>query len=344
MNRNIYNVVTIRPATPADAEELLKIYSPFITDTAVSFETEIPSVEDFSERIKNIAKKYPYLVCEAGDKIVGYAYASPHRPRAAYRYSVDISVYIEPSYHRRGIGKALYTKLFELLRNQNIYTVYAGIALPNDASIGLHKSMGFAEIGIYHKVGYKNKKWHDVIWLEKALREYDVPERNIDITIRLAVPADAPDMAEVLARSWEVAYKDIIPADFIKERNATRIKQFRIPDENNTFYVIQTDGKTVGSMRIVDRPNVDDISVGIADLESIYLHPDYFRQGIGTIAMEFAYKTARSLGKTIMTVWVLAENANAIKFYEKCGFIADGNKRIWEYGKSLDGIRMRRGL
>ena len=165
----------------------------------------------------------------------------------------------------------------------------------------------------------------------------------MNITIRLAVPADAPDMAEVGIRSWEVAYKDIIPAEYIRERNATRSKQFKIPDDNTTKYVIQKDSKIIGIMTI-DRSYDDDLDDSFYDLQAIYLHPDYYRQGIGSQAMEFAYDIARNLGKTAMTVWLLADNHNAKNFYEKCGFNADGKTKTKDYGKTLTLIRMRRKL
>jgi len=165
----------------------------------------------------------------------------------------------------------------------------------------------------------------------------------MNITIRLAVPADAPDMAEVGIRSWEVAYKDIIPAEYIRERNATRSKQFKIPDDNTTKYVIQKDSKIIGIMTI-DRSYDDDLDDSFYDLQAIYLHPDYYRRGIGSQAMEFAYDIARNLGKTAMTVWLLADNHNAKNFYEKCGFNADGKTKTKDYGKTLTLIRMRRKL
>lgn len=165
------------------------------------------------------------------------------------------------------------------------------------------------------------------------------------ITIRLAVPADAPDMAEVHMCSWEAAYKDIIPAEYIREKNATRPALYeRVITEGNTnSYVIQHDGKTIGIMRIAS-PQDDDVGDNFYELHYIYLHPDYFRMGIGTQAMKFAFDIARGLGRTEMTVWVFAENANTIKFYEKCGFVPDGKTKTHDMGKSMGSIRMRRGL
>ena len=167
----------------------------------------------------------------------------------------------------------------------------------------------------------------------------------MNINIRLAVPADAPAMAEIHARSWEAAYKDIIPMEYIKAKNATRpaLWQRIITDENTTEYVIQADGKTVGLMGVAP-PRDDDIGDDCYELHGIYLHPDFYRQGIGTQALEFAFSKARTLGKTVMTVWVFAENTNTVKFYEKCDFAPDGKTKILDCGKDMEGIRMRRAL
>lgn len=168
----------IRPVRKTDAVDILEIYTPYITDTVITFETAIPSLEEFINRIENIKKQYPYLVCEIDGKVVGYAYASKHRERAAYKYSVDVSVYVAPKYHRQGIGKALYTQLFKVLKAYNYYTAYASITLPNEKSIGLHKAFGFTEIGVFHNAGYKKGRWLDVIWLEKPLKEYSIPQED----------------------------------------------------------------------------------------------------------------------------------------------------------------------
>ncbi|MDR1439913.1 MAG: GNAT family N-acetyltransferase [Clostridiales bacterium] len=172
----------IRPASPADAEAILRIYAPYVVGTCVTFETEAPAVGEFAERIAGIAKSYPYLVCEIGNGIVGYAYASKHHERAAYKHTADVSVYVAPQYHRRGIGGALYAELFGLLRGWGIYTVCACIALPNDKSVGMHGALGFAEAGVFHSVGRKFGKWLDVMWMEKALMDYGEPasERAAD--------------------------------------------------------------------------------------------------------------------------------------------------------------------
>ena len=165
----------IRPATLDDAPAILKIYTPYINNTVITFETEVPTIEEFKARIETIKSRYPYLVCEIDGEVIGYTYASKHRERAAYQYSIDVSVYVDSGYHHQGVGKALYTRLFELLQSYPFYTAYALITLPNEKSAGLHKLFGFHEVGIYHKVGYKFGEWLDIISLEKQLKPYDTP-------------------------------------------------------------------------------------------------------------------------------------------------------------------------
>ena len=156
----------------------------------------------------------------------------------------------------------------------------------------------------------------------------------MELKIRLALPTDALDMAEVLMRSWEVAYKDILPTEYIREKNASRPKQYKrfITDENKDSYVIQKGGKTIGIMKIAP-PLDDDLDDNYYELHYIYLHPDYFRQGIGMWAVEFIVAKALALGKSFISVWVLGENVNSIKFYEKCGFKAESKTEITNRGK-----------
>jgi L-amino acid N-acyltransferase YncA len=168
--------IRIRSVDAADAEVIQAIYAPFVSDTVVSFETVVPDVAEIRSRIEGHAESCPWLVCEADESVKGYAYASPHRTRHAYRWSVDVSVYVDPRHHRRGIGRALYTSLFDLLRRQGFINAYAGIALPNPSSVALHESFGFEPVGTFRGVGYKLGRWHDVLWLHLRLREALTPE------------------------------------------------------------------------------------------------------------------------------------------------------------------------
>lgn len=158
----------IRYATIEDALQILDIYRPIVEQFPISFETEVPTQGKIRERINN-AKLW--LVCEIDGIIAGYAYASSHRTRAAYQWAVDVSVYVHEDYRKRHIGKALYTSLFALLKEQGYFNAYAGIALPNPASVRLHESMGFTPIGVYQKVGYKLGQWHDVGWWHLTLSD-----------------------------------------------------------------------------------------------------------------------------------------------------------------------------
>jgi L-amino acid N-acyltransferase YncA len=163
----------IRLANESDAEAVRAIYAPVVETTAISFEIEPPTREEMARRIREIGARHPFLIAEGG-----YAYASAHHARAAYRWAVDVSVYLAPEARGRGLGRALYTRLFAILRAQGLYCAYAGIALPNAASVGLHEAFGFTPIGIYKAVGFKFGLWHDVGWWELSLRERDSSPRE----------------------------------------------------------------------------------------------------------------------------------------------------------------------
>ena len=175
----------------------------------------------------------------------------------------------------------------------------------------------------------------------------------MNITIRLATYADKQAMADIHSRSWEVAYKDIIPAEYIKGSSSAReaIWERILSVDNTIHYIILKDNTPVGIVT-VGPPQQEEIQIkndiGIDDsfweLHGIYLHPDYYRRGIGTKALEFAMDKARSAGKTNMVLWVFEENLNAIKFYEKCGFVPDGASKVYNCGKEMNCIRMRRSL
>ena len=160
----------IRLATRADGAALAALYAPFVTSAATSFELDPPGPDEMAQRVESICRHTPWLVWEDAGSIAGYAYASRHRERAAYQWSVDVSAYVHPDWHRRGIGRALYAALLHCLERQGFYNAYAGITLPNAASVGLHSSMGFSIVGVYRGVGYKLGRWHDVAWYERALR------------------------------------------------------------------------------------------------------------------------------------------------------------------------------
>jgi L-amino acid N-acyltransferase YncA len=162
-------MITLRRATQADAGAIAAIYAPYCEGSAVSFEEVAPSNDEMAQRIAKVGAERPWLVLEVDGVVVGYAYASAHNERAAYRWSVSTAVYVSASHHRRGVGRALYETLFELLRHLGYYQVTAGITLPNPASVALHEAVGFKLVGVYRDIGYKLGCWHDVAWYQTAL-------------------------------------------------------------------------------------------------------------------------------------------------------------------------------
>jgi len=160
----------LRPADPArDAAACAAIYAPFVTDNWVSFELEPPDAAEMAHRIERYSEKHAWLVTELDGEVVGYAYGSPHRERAAYASSCDVAVYVDPAHARQGIGRQLYAVLLPLLGKCGYHAAFAGIALPNPASIGLHEAMGFTPVGTYREVGWKHGGWRDVGWWQRLL-------------------------------------------------------------------------------------------------------------------------------------------------------------------------------
>lgn len=154
----------IRLASEDDAAHIQAIYAPIVRDTIISFETVVPTVDEMRARIRSTLERQPWLVLTQGDALLGYAYASQHRARIGYQWSVDVSAYVHPEARRIGVARALYTSLLNILIIQGFFNAYAGIALPNPASVGLHEALGFQPVGVYHGVGYKLGAWHDVGW------------------------------------------------------------------------------------------------------------------------------------------------------------------------------------
>lgn len=159
----------IRLARPDDAAAFVEIYAPIVRETPISFETEPPGVEAMRERIAQTLAAFPWLVEECHGLVAGYAYASKHRDRKAYQWSADVSCYVHPASRGRGVGKRLYTALLAILARQGFHAAFAGITLPNAASVALHESMGFERLGIYREVGYKSGAWRDVGWYQRLL-------------------------------------------------------------------------------------------------------------------------------------------------------------------------------
>ena len=175
-----YSPITIRTATPDDAAALLAIYAPYVTKTAITFEYDVPTAEEFARRIRHTLERYPYLVAVLGGEIVGYAYAAEFKNRAAYQWAVETSIYLRGDVQRRGIGAQLYEALEQRLRQQGILNMNACISYPvvecdpylTLQSVRFHERMGFALLAHFHKCGLKFGRWYDMVWMERLIGEH----------------------------------------------------------------------------------------------------------------------------------------------------------------------------
>jgi len=161
----------IRLAGEGDAGEISAIYAPAVRGSIISFETEPPTEDEMRQRVVTTLERLPWLVYERGGRVSGYAYAAGHRSRAAYQWCVDVSAYVHEDERHKGVGRALYRSLISVLALQGFYNAYAGISLPNPASVGLHEAVGFRPVGVYSETGYKLGAWHDVGWWQLSIRE-----------------------------------------------------------------------------------------------------------------------------------------------------------------------------
>lgn len=167
-------MVKIRIAKIDDAASILKIYTPHVLQSAITFETVVPSVEDFEGRIAKCLQRFPWAVCEVDHEIAGYVYASTHREREAYQWTCECSVYVAEQFKGKGIGTTLYKTLFQILQQQGLVNLYAGITLPNEASVRLHENCGFVKFAEYDKIGYKLDTWHQVGWWKFRLNKHQL--------------------------------------------------------------------------------------------------------------------------------------------------------------------------
>lgn len=164
----------IRLATVNDAEQVLKVYTPYVLQTGSTFEYEVPTLEEFRGRIAKISARYAYLVCECNGEIIGYAYGSTHRERMGYSWCAEATVYLSEAHHRRGIARILYDALFVLMKEQGYKSIYVSILSTNTASLAFHRAMGFEDIGIFRNIGYKLGEWHSNVWMQLFLGEHGI--------------------------------------------------------------------------------------------------------------------------------------------------------------------------
>jgi L-amino acid N-acyltransferase YncA len=174
--------LTIRPADETDAAALAEIYAPSVLERPTSFELRAPDAAEMAARLARVTAMWPWLVAEEGGEVLGYCYAGAFAEREAYRWSVTVSAYVRDGSHRRGIGRQLYAALFGLLRRQGVVSAFAGITLPNEASVGLHRAMGFTPVGTFPNAGFKLGQWWDVAWYALTLLQVKPDEAPVELT------------------------------------------------------------------------------------------------------------------------------------------------------------------
>lgn len=163
--------LTIRAAKTTDAERILKIYTPYITNTTISFEFDVPSITEMADRINTHSQDFPYLVAEQNGKVIGYTYAKAFASREAFKYDAELSIYVDEATTANGVGQELFNNMETRLIDQGIIQLVSTIALPNEASVGFHKKNGFEQIGHFPNAGYKFNAWHDIVWMLKSIND-----------------------------------------------------------------------------------------------------------------------------------------------------------------------------
>ena len=307
----------IRLARPSDAEAVAEIYRPAVVERATSFELEPPDAGEIEARIVSCLERMPWLVAEEDGRVLGYAYSGPHRTRAAYQWSVEVSAYVDETVQRRGVGRALYEALFRVLVLQGFRNAYAGITLPNVASEGFHRSLGFTRVGVFRAVGFKLGKWQDVGWLERPLVAGDdtMPVPPIPLAtlagsplllgaiageptprFRQATPSDVPAISSLI----DASVRGLSEPFYTRQQIDSAMQYLFGPDSqliaDGTYYVADVGGEVIAcggwSRRLTlhggdqakhgDDPLIDP-RVAPARIRAFFVHPRWARKGIGRL-------------------------------------------------------------
>jgi L-amino acid N-acyltransferase YncA len=342
---------------------------------ATSFEVEPPEVAAMSKRITDCLETLPWLVAEEDGCVLGYAYASAHRSRAAYRWSVDVSAYCEATVHRRGIGRALYEALFRILFLQGYVNAYAGVTQPNEASEGFHRAMGFTPVGVYHGVGYKLGAWHDVLWLERAVapRVAD-PPLPIPLSLLLRTPlVGAAIRGEAIPRLRAATMADVPALAALMDASVRALSVgFYTPEQvdralthllgtdtqliaDGTYYVADIDGEIAaaggwsrrftlhGGDQAKRSPDpLIDPTAEPARLRAFFVHPQWARRGLATLLFHECSLAARAAG---FRAFELTATLPGEPLYAALGFeVIERGAVPLPGGLELGTARMRRSL
>lgn len=333
----------LRLATPTDAQQLLNIYAPYVENTAISFEYTVPTLDDFTGRIATIQEEYPYIVAEENGRVVGYAYASTFHHRVAYKHAVEVSIYVDQSYHGKGIGRALYEKLEELLLKQNVYLLYACIASPdtedehltNDSEC-FHKRMGYKLTAKFDACGYKFNTWYSVIWMLKEISERPAnpesfipfPELKADYPISLAKTENTEEILALYRRfiggkaDWSEYYPSLETIEFDISRNSLFIMKNEFDEIIATISI--DDDKEVEGLPYWSK----DFTAG--ELSRLCVREDMSNKGIAKKMMLAAFEELRQRGFQGVHILVKEGHNVALKAYAPLGFKQVGECDLFE--------------
>jgi phosphinothricin acetyltransferase len=365
----------IRLARSEDAAAIAAIYEPAVTKRATSFELEPPDAVEMGRRIASSLEKFPWLVAVDGGRVIGYAYASPHRTRAAYQWSVEVSAYVDETVQRHGVGRELYETLFRVLTLQGYRNACAGITLPNDASDGFHRALGFTPVGVFRGVGFKLGAWHDVLWLERELASRDdspPPPIALDFLtgspllrtalageptprFRRATPNDVPAVRALI----DASVRGLSEPLYSRQQIDSALRYLFGPDSqliaDGTYYVAEVDGKVIASggwsrrltlhggdqFKSTDDPFIDPRREP-ARLRAFFVDPAWARRGIGRLLYYECSTAARAagFGELELTATLPGE-----QLYTTLGFsVVERGAVTMPDGVELPTARMRRSL
>ncbi len=366
----------IRLAAPTDAAAIAEIYRPAVVERATSFEVDPPDAGAMAVRIERCLERLPWLVAEEDGAVVGYAYASPHRARAAYQWSVDVSAYVSEAAHRRGVGRSLYEALFRILALQGFRNAYAGITMPNEPSDRFHRALGFSTVGLYRGVGYKLGRWHDVLWLERSLAPGDdtppVPTIDLDLLtrsplldaaiagkptprFRLATEADVPAVRRLI----ETSVRGLSEPLYSRQQVDSALRYLLGPDSqliaDGTYYLADVGGEVIASGGWSRRQTMHggnqfkhgedpllDPAREPARLRAFFVDPRWARRGIGGFMFHVCSTAARAAGFRELE---LTATLPGEQLYSTLGFtVVERGAVTMPDGVALETALMRRSL
>jgi len=366
----------LRIAQLTDASRIAEIYRPAVTERATSFELEPPDAAEMGARITKTLQRFPWLVDDDAGRIIGYAYAGPHRTRAAYRWSVEVSAYVADDMQRRGVGRALYEALFRVLVLQGYRTACAGITLPNAASEGFHRSVGFEPVGVFRGIGFKFGTWHDVEWLERPLvpRDATPPAPPIPLALlatsplldsamsgeptprfRHAASADVPAIRALI----DASVRGLSEPFYTRQQIDSALRHLFGPDSqliaDGTYYVADVDGEVVacggwsrrrtlhgGDQFKHGEDAVIDPRVEPARIRAFFVHPKWARRGIGRLLFHECSMAASEAGFRDLE---LTATLPGEPLYTTLGFtVVERGAVKMPDGVELQTSRMRRSL